>query len=267
MDKISQKHEKLIALIKPLESAIIAFSGGVDSALVLKVAFATLGSRAIAATADSPSLPRRELREAQRVAESIGARHVIIETGEMQDENYAKNPPNRCYFCKSELYSKLLKIAAREGISHILNGTQYDDLSDYRPGLLAASEQKILSPLADAGLSKSEVRALARLLGLEVWDKPASPCLSSRIPHGSEVTPEKLAAIEYAEEFLRGFGIRELRVRHFGLRARIETGSEYFSTIRDNFGVIQDRFKAAGFAHIELRQFRSGALNPARRDS
>ncbi|HEX9652382.1 MAG TPA: ATP-dependent sacrificial sulfur transferase LarE, partial [bacterium] len=214
-----------------------------------------------AVTADSPSVPRREIDEAQRIAQSFGARHKIIQTDELQDANYAKNPANRCYFCKTELYSKLSELAKAEGVRFVANGTNVDDLGDYRPGLLAASEYQVISPLQEAGFTKNDVRQLARLLQLEIWDKPASPCLSSRIPYGSAVTPAKLAMIEAAEDCLRSFNIRELRVRHFGDTARIEANPADLHVIRQNLELISGRFKQIGFAEIDLAEFRSGALN------
>ncbi len=261
MDALYQKHKKLEALLRKLDSVIVAFSGGVDSALLLKVAYDVLSENVLAVTADSPSVPRRELAEAKRVAAKIGARHMIVPTEEMSVENYVQNPANRCYFCKTELYCKLVEVAKREKIKYIANGTNLDDLGDYRPGLQAAAESHVISPLKDAQLTKADVRALAQRLHLEVWDKPASPCLSSRIPYGSEVTPQKLAMIEQAEEFLRGLGIRELRVRHFGDKARIEANSKDLEFIKKEFNLIIHQFQRIGFEEIELKKFRSGALN------
>ncbi len=261
MANLKQKHGALKKIIESCGSVIVAYSGGVDSALVLKVAHEVLGSKALGVTADSPSVPRREIAEAIRIAQTIGARHEIICTEEFQNSNYTANPANRCYFCKSELYSKLSQIARREGIRFVANGTNHDDLSDYRPGLQAALEYQVISPLQEAGFTKADVRQLAQQLGLEIWDKPASPCLSSRVPYGSEVTPEKLAMIETAENFLRGLNIRELRVRHFGGKARIETNPRDFHIVQQNFRVIGEKFTQLGFEEIELAEFRSGALN------
>jgi uncharacterized protein len=261
MANLEQKHSALKKIIESCGSVIVAYSGGVDSALVLRVAHEVLGFKTLAVTADSPSAPRREIAEAIRIAQTIGARHEIIRSGEFQNPNYTANPANRCYFCKTELYSKLTQIAKREGIRYLANGANLDDLSDYRPGLQAALEYQVISPLREAGLTKAEVRRLAQQLGLEIWDKPASPCLSSRIPYGSEVTPEKLATIEAAENYLRSFDIRELRVRHFGGKARIETNPRDFHIVQQSFRVIGEKFKQLGFEEIELAEFRSGALN------
>ncbi|HSE83568.1 MAG TPA: ATP-dependent sacrificial sulfur transferase LarE [Thermodesulfobacteriota bacterium] len=263
MENLGQKYKKLRVLLKEQGPLIVAFSGGVDSALLLKVAYDVLGDRVLAVTADTPSLPRKELEEAKRIAKIIGVRHLIISTEETRNENYLKNPANRCYFCKSELYSRLLKVANEENIRSVANGTNLDDLRDYRPGLQAAQEYKIISPLRDAGLTKTDIRALAQKLNLAVWDKPANPCLSSRIPYGSEVTLKKLSMIEEAEDFIKGLDIKEIRVRHFGKKARIEVNKSDFETISKNFSRIVDRFKTIGFDNIELKEFRSGSLNSA----
>ena len=259
--ELSQKYEKLRNEIKKLGSAIVAFSGGVDSALVLKVAHDILGNNVVAVTADSPSLPRRELEETKNIAKQIGAKHLIINTEETQNENYLKNPSNRCYHCKSELYTKLKLISEQLGIKNILNGTNFDDLGDFRPGLKAADENNVISPLKKAEITKNEVRQLAKELGLRIWDKPSSPCLSSRVPYGSEITLKKLSMIEEAENFLKDFGIRELRVRHFGSLARIEVNEADKSAINSNLQLIEKKFNEIGFNEIEISDFKSGNLN------
>ncbi|MBS3096815.1 ATP-dependent sacrificial sulfur transferase LarE [Candidatus Woesearchaeota archaeon] len=259
--ELSQKYEKLRNEIKKLGSAIVAFSGGVDSALVLKVAHDILGNNVVAVTADSPSLPRRELEETKNIAKQIGAKHLIINTEETQNENYLKNPSNRCYHCKSELYTKLKLISEQLGIKNILNGTNFDDLGDFRPGLKAADENNVISPLKKAEITKNEVRQLAKELGLRIWDKPSSPCLSSRVPYGSEITLKKLSMIEEAENFLKDFGIRELRVRHFGSLARIEAKEADKSTINSNLQLIEKIFNQIGFDEIAIASFKSGNLN------
>ncbi len=262
MDKeLIQKYEQLKKSITRLDSAIVAFSGGIDSALVLKVAYDILGEKVIAVTADSPSLPRRELEETKKIAEQIGARHLIINTKETKNQNYLKNPSNRCYYCKSELYTNLRDIAAQLGIKNILNGTNLDDSGDYRPGLKSADENDIISPLKDAKFTKNEIRELAKSLGLEIWDKPSSPCLSSRVPYGQEITLKKLSMIENAENFLKNFGIRELRVRHFGNIARIEVNENDKSKINDNIDLIEKKFDEIGFNQVIISNFKSGALN------
>jgi len=258
---LEAKFEQLKSLIADLESVVVAFSGGIDSTLVLKVAHDVLGTEAVGVTADSPSVPRSELVEAKKIAKKIGSLHMVIETQEINDENYAKNPKNRCYFCKSELYSQLVSVARQLGVKNILNGTNLDDLGDYRPGLEAADEYSVISPLVKVGLNKEEVRELAKFLEIPIWDKPSSPCLSSRIPYGEEVTPEKLAMVEEAEKFLKTFKIRELRVRHFGLRARIEVHSEDHPVIKKNLPKIREKFDKIGFTEIKIAPFKSGSLN------
>lgn len=240
---------------------LIAYSGGIDSALLLKVAFDELGNNALAVTADSPSVPRREIEEAVLVAHEIGARHEVIQTDEIDNEAYTVNSNNRCYFCKMELYTKLIEVAKRENIPFIANGTNLDDLGDFRPGLKAAEELQIVSPLKETGITKKDVREIAKLLNLRIWEKPASPCLASRIPYGSPVTVEKLSRIEKAENYLKDLNISELRVRYFGRKARIEVRERDFSLINLNMTDIQDKFSTLGFEEIEVAGFKSGALN------
>ena len=259
--KLKQKYLELKKSILKLGNAIVAFSGGIDSTLVLKIAYDVLGNKVIAVTADSPSLPRRELEETKKIAQQIGAKHLVINTEETNNENYLKNPNNRCYHCKSELYTKLKNASQKLKIKNILNGTNFDDLNDYRPGLKAADENNVISPLKDAGITKKEVRELGKHLSLEIWDKPSSPCLSSRVPYGQEVTLKKLSMIEEAEAFLKDFAIRELRVRHFGSTAKIEVNENDKSIINDNFDLIQKRFNKIGFNEIIISNFNSGNLN------
>lgn len=259
--ELAEKYELLKNNVRNLGCAIVAFSGGIDSTLVLKIACDGLGNNAVAVTADSPSLPRRELDDAKKIAAQIGARHLIIETEETREENYLKNPNNRCYYCKTELYSKLQSVSKELGIKNLLNGTNFDDVSDYRPGLKAADENNVISPLKEAKFSKKDVRELAKHLGLEMWDKPSSPCMSSRVPYGHEITMKKLAMIEQAENFLREFGIIELRVRHFGNKARIEVNEGDKQSIKDNLDLIRKRFNEIGFNEFEVANFRSGNLN------
>lgn len=260
-DKLIQKYGQLKNSIKRLDGVIVAFSGGVDSALLLKVSHDILGEKAVAVTADSPSLPRRELEEAKRIAEQIGAKHFVISTNENKNECYLKNPSNRCYYCKSELYASLRGIAGQLGIKSILNGTNLDDLGDFRPGLGAADENNVISPLRDAKLTKNDVRGLAKHLGLDIWGKPGSPCLSSRIPYGQEITLKKLSMVENAENFLKNMGIRELRVRHLGSTARIEVNENDKSKINGNIGLIEKKFYEIGFNRVIISNFKSGNLN------
>ncbi len=258
-----QKYTELRKRISKLDSAVVAFSGGIDSALVLKVACDALGPSVIAVTADSPSLPRKELEETKKIAGQIGAKHIIIETRETENEGYLKNSSNRCYHCKTELYTKLTKTAEGMSIKNILNGTNFDDLSDHRPGLKAADEHNVTSPLKDAKMTKNDVRELAKFLGITAWDKPSSPCLSSRVPYGQKITLKKLAMIELAENFLKDFGIKELRVRHFGSLARIEVKEADKYILDANYKSIEKKFSEIGFGEIAVSNFKSGNLNLA----
>ena len=260
-NNLVQKYESLKNELRMIDGAIIAFSGGVDSVLVLKAAHDILGDKAVAVTADSPSLPRRELEETKKIAEEIGARHIIINTAETENQEYLKNPGNRCYYCKAELYSKLKELSKEIGIKNILNGTNHDDLRDYRPGLKAAEEHKIISPLKDAQLTKDDVREVAKFLKLRSWGKPSSPCLSSRIQYGQEITLRKLKMVEQAENLLKDLGIKELRVRHFGKTARIEVREENKIILNDNIDFINKKFSIFGFDGIEIANFKSGNLN------
>ena len=260
-EELKLKYWQLKKSIKKLDSAVVAFSGGIDSTLILKAAHDILKDKAVAVTADSPSLPRRELDETKKIAKEIGARHLIISTKETENKNYLKNPDNRCYYCKSELYAKLKVASEQLGIKNILNGTNFDDLGDFRPGLKAADEFKVISPLKDAKFTKNEVRELAKRLNLKAWDKPSSPCLSSRVPYGQQITLTKLKMIEDAENFLKDFGIKELRVRHFGNAARIEVNESEKKIILYNFFLIKNKFSEIGFDEIIISNFKSGNLN------
>lgn len=254
---------RLKAVIRPRDRVLVAFSGGVDSTLVLKVAYDLLGEKVLGVTAASPSLPKRELEETIDLARRIGARHRIVETGELQNPDYAANRADRCYFCKTELYSVLAPLAAREGYRSILDGTHAGDIEDFRPGQKAAREHRVVSPLKEAGLLKEEVRALARFFGLPNWDKPAAACLSSRIPHGIPVTAETLEQIEKAERRLRELGFRRLRVRHHNEIARIEVAIEDFPRLIEHREAVLQGLREAGylFVTLDLAGFKSGSLN------
>ena len=262
-----QPLERLRETVRGYESAITAFSAGVDSTLVAVVAQQELGPAALAATAVSASLAPSELEDAANLARSLGLNHRLVNTREVEDERYATNPVDRCYFCKSHLYTELEALAAQVGARHILNGLNVDDLGDWRPGARAAAERggMVRSPLHEAGLGKAEIRAAARQLGLPNWDKPALACLSSRVPYGERVTPEKLARIGRAEQALRALGFRQLRVRHFADRARVEIAPDELGRVEAE-GLaerIQAELLALGFPAVEIdpRGYRSGRMN------
>ena len=258
--------------LRSFASVIVAYSGGVDSAVVMAVAYQELGGRSTTAATDqgalacigvSPSYPQREMRDAVELADQIGVPYRLVETEEYLDPNYAANPNNRCYFCKSELHNRLHEILQREDWGIVCDGTNASDVGDDRPGVLAARERGVRSPLLEAGITKPEVRAIAKHLGLPVWDKPAMACLSSRVPHGTHIDPQLLRQIENAEDILVALGLRQFRVRHHGEIARLELPPEEFPTIIAHHDEIVSGIKAAGyrFVTLDLAGFRSGGLN------
>lgn len=262
---MSSKLDQVKKILAEMDRAMVAYSGGIDSTLVAKLAFDVLGDNAIAVTADSPSLLPEDLEEAKQQAQMIGIRHQIIQTHEISDPNYASNPVNRCYFCKSELYGQLQPLAQEMGYPYVIDGVNADDLSDYRPGIQAAKERGTRSPLAEAGLSKLDIRDATRQLGFSWWDKPAQPCLSSRFPYGEEITVEKLQRVGQAERYLRQLGYRTLRVRSDGATARIElpaSSMQHFMAQTDLPKLVQ-AFKTFGFTFVtlDLEGFTSGKLN------
>ncbi|RMF72932.1 MAG: ATP-dependent sacrificial sulfur transferase LarE [Planctomycetota bacterium] len=264
--ELQPRYSALQDRLRELRSVLVAFSGGVDSAFVLKAAVDTLGpQRVLAVTARSPAVPRGELAAVGALAAEIGATHEFIDTGEFDDPNYVANPENRCFFCKSELYASLAPLARERGLAHVINGVNADDLGDYRPGLTAAENHGVVAPLADCGVGKAELRAMAAALGLSIHDKPASPCLSSRVQYGEQITPEKLRRIDAAESFLRSLGFRELRVRHHDTLARIEVPPEEIARFVD--AKLRERIdvelRRLGYQYVtlDLRGFRSGSMN------
>jgi uncharacterized protein len=264
---IQDKRLNLESKIFKLESAIVAFSGGIDSTLVLAVANKVLSGRVLAVTAKSDSVPERELHAAQALTKVLGINHKVIRTEEMSSPDYLKNPENRCYYCKSELYTKLAMVSSQHKITSILNGTNLDDLGDHRPGILAAKEAGIISPLVESQLNKQDVRNLARDMGLTNWEKPALACLSSRIPYGQPVTAKKLSMVDEAEEIFLEEGFKEVRVRHYGDMARIELLKTEIPSLMKN-GLYQktmNRLKKIGFQRITIdpEGYRSGSLNEA----
>ncbi|MBI2824691.1 MAG: ATP-dependent sacrificial sulfur transferase LarE [Planctomycetia bacterium] len=263
---VARKRDQLLDTIARLDRCAVAFSGGVDSTVVAKAAQLALGNRAIAVTGTSASLADGELDEAIALARQIGIRHEIVTTEEFADGGYVANAPDRCYHCKTELYTQLARLTERFSVAVVLNGANLDDRGDHRPGMVAAMEHRVRSPLLECGLSKAEVRQLAAHWGLPVWDKPASPCLSSRIAYGEEVTPERVRMIDQAEQYLRSLGLRELRVRyHKGDLARLEVPLTALPRLADDEtrAALVERLRELGFKYVtlDLEGFRSGSLN------
>lgn len=263
--KLERKVARLEDLFRDMGSALVALSGGVDSTFLAAMAHDALGEAALAVTGVSPSVPASELDEARRLAHQIGIRYETIETQEMARPGYVENSPQRCYFCKDELFRRLQALARQRDIAWVVDGCNVDDLGDHRPGRRAASEHGVRSPLIEAELSKEEIRALSRARGLPTWDKPAMACLASRVPYGTAISVEMLDQIGAAEAFLRSLGLRQLRVRHHGEIARIEVDQDGMELLmRDgNRERVVERLRSLGYLHVtlDLAGFRSGSMN------
>lgn len=258
------KLNHLKQIILEMESLVVAFSGGVDSTFLLKVAHEVLGERCLAIIGSSETMPTSDYMTALNQVKDLGANYLVIKTEELSNEDFVSNPKNRCFHCKNELFSKLLSIAREKEIKWVVDGSNVDDLKDYRPGMQAATKLGVRSPLQEADLNKEEIRQLSKKMGLSTWDKPSSPCLSSRFPYGEEITLEKLQRVEKAEAYLKGLGFRNLRVRHHQDIARLEIPKGDFSKLLEfDSESIVSRLKEFGFKYVtlDLEGFRSGSLN------
>ena len=265
-DVISNKYEQLKQLFRSMGRVLVAYSGGVDSSLLLKVAREALGDEnVLAVTALSPLYPERELTGAKKVAHTLGVRHLLIESNELEIEGFSNNPPNRCYYCKRELFEKMLRLAEGEGIHFVVEGSTLDDDQDHRPGRTAIKELGIRSPLRETRFTKREIRELSRTLGLPTWDKPSFACLASRFPYGKEITAEELKRVADAEDFLFNLGFKQVRVRHYGRLARIEILQEEMGRLLEGSlrESVVNRLKNMGYNYItlDLQGFRSGSMN------
>ncbi|MBI5843085.1 MAG: ATP-dependent sacrificial sulfur transferase LarE [Deltaproteobacteria bacterium] len=265
MSVLEEKRRLAESIIKKAGPLAVAFSGGADSSLLLALAREALGEGVLGITVDSPIVPRRELAAAKALAASLGVRHIVVPGREMELSEFSSNPRDRCWFCKRSHLAAMLEAGRKEGFPALVHGANADDSMDYRPGLLAAKEMGIAAPLAEAGLTKAEIREISRSMGLSTWNKPSSACLASRIPTGSPITAEKLSAVEKAEDFLHDLGIGQLRVRHHGDTARIEVTEADFPRFKDPLfrACVADFLESVGFIYsaIDLKGYRTGSLN------
>lgn len=262
---LDAKFERLKSRMKEMERVVVAFSGGVDSTFLLKVAHEVLGDNVLAVTAKSSTFPEREFKEAMQFVTDCSIPHKVIIFNELEVEGFSENPLNRCYLCKKDLFNKIKQLAIEEGYKFVTEGSNRDDLGDYRPGMQAISELEIVSPLKDAGLTKEDIRILSKELGLKTWDKPSFACLSSRIPYGEKITLEKLQRVDKAEQFLIDLGFKQTRVRHHGSVARIEIEEENIEKFLDKQirDAVYTRFKEIGYVHValDLKGYRTGSMN------
>ncbi|TDF99654.1 ATP-dependent sacrificial sulfur transferase LarE [Paenibacillus piri] len=264
MESMEQKYQKLGDILRSMDKVVVAFSGGVDSAFLLKAALEFLGpDRVLAITADSETYPVREKEEAIALAKELNAPHAVIHTSELDIPGYAENPTNRCYFCKNSLFDHLIPIARERGYAHVVFGAIADDLGEHRPGLQAAHEQGVRAPLLEAGIKKSEIRHMSRQFGLRTWDKPSFACLSSRIPYGEAITALKLSMIDQAEDFIIQLGFRQVRVRQHDNLARIEVPPADLAEMLAVADTVHAKLKEIGYTYVtmDLKGYRSGSLN------
>lgn len=261
--KLSSKLNKLKAILKSLESCVLAYSGGVDSGLLLKISVDVLGNKILAVTANSPTYPKEELKFAKDLAKSLRAKHLVIKTEEHKNMNFIRNSLKRCYYCKRELFSELKRIARERNFKHVIHAANIDDNVDFRPGSLAAKAMKIRAPLEEAGISKKDIYAFSRHFNLPTKNKPSSACLASRLPYGEEITLRKLFVINNIESFIRGLGVKQVRLRHHGRIACIEVGKESLFKILKSRSLIVNKAKALGYNYVslDLEGYRTGSLN------
>jgi uncharacterized protein len=262
-EQLQKKLGNLRKIIRNTDGAVVAFSGGVDSTFLLKVAAEMLGDNVIAVTANSETYPKRELEEAKQFVKSQAIKHIVIDTLELEIAGFADNPPDRCYYCKHELFSKLTDIAKDNGIKFVMDGSNFDDRNDHRPGMRAAKQLGVISPLKDSEMTKEDIRELSKEFGLSTWNKPSFACLSSRFPYGTKITPDKLLVVGEAEDFIRGLGFQELRVRHHDTIARIEVGRADLESIVVFADQITEKLRSLGFLYVtlELSGYKTGSMN------